>query len=258
MDNFITGKEMVATLDNLEVGTPILLDYGKGEYDQVIFQGEGDIQYRTAYMFYDGSGLNGTFGLSRQYILGNPGLISMILDDNDPNEVSRLLKQIKGGTSMKRRFRVDASKKIKGAKSTPSLHHAFDGLDDRFSFDLADEFDIYVRNDMITCYTIDSKVFGNGAGLSYIVAIPIGEGDFWDIDRFIQRGLEEYLSEQLDGSDYTYGVNEISKDPMFDVDTADIPANVDTYNLYFADVEVVPFQNISPYGEYGIDAGYGE
>lgn len=146
-------------------------------------------------------------------------------------------------------------KYIKSAKSTPSMHSAFDGLDDRFDYDLADEFDIYVRNDTITCYTIDSKVFGNGAGLSYIVAIPIGEGDFWDIERFIQRGLEEYLSGELDGSDYTYGVNEISKEPMFDVDTSDIPANVDTYNLYFADVEVVPYQNISGWGDYGIDYG---
>lgn len=156
---------------------------------------------------------------------------------------------------MKRHFRVDASKKIQSAKSTSGLHQAFDGLDDRFTFDLDDEFEIYVRNDSVTCYTIDSRVFGDGAGLSYIVAIPIGEKDFWDIDRFIQKGLEEYLSGELDGSDYTYGVNEISKDPMFDVDSSDIPANVDTYNLYFADVEVVPYQNISPWGDYGIDFG---
>lgn len=131
-------------------------------------------------------------------------------------------------------------KYIKSAKSSPSMHSAFDGLDDRFDFDLDDKFEIYVRNDIITCYTIDSKVFGNGEGISYTVAIPIGEGDFWDIDRFIQRGLEEYLSEQLGGSDYTYGVNEISKDPDFEVNSWDIPANVDTYNLYFADVEVYP------------------
>ena len=146
-------------------------------------------------------------------------------------------------------------KYIKSAKSSPSMHSAFDGLDDRFDYDLADEFDIYVRNDTITCYTIDSKVFGDGAGVSYTVAIPIGEGDFWDIERFIQNGLEEYLSGELDGTDYTYGVNEISKEPMFDVDTSDIPANIDTYNLYFADVEIVPYQNISPYGDYGIDFG---
>lgn len=254
----ITGKEMVKTLDSLSEGTPLLIDVGTGEYTQVIYMGIGEVQYQPAYLFYDGEGVNGQFGETKRFILNNPGTVSIILDDNDPSEVSKLLKDIKGGTTMKRHFRVDASKKIKSAKSTPSLHQAFDGLDDRFDFDLDDEFEIYVRNDTITCYTIDSKVFGNGAGVSYTVAIPIGEGDFWDIDRFIQRGLEEYLSEQLDGSDYTYGVNEISKDPMFDVDTADIPANVDTYNLYFADVEIVPFQNISPYGEYGIDAGYEE
>ena len=154
---------------------------------------------------------------------------------------------------------VDASTYVESSKSSPSLHSAFDGLDERFSFDLDDEFEIYVRNELVPCYAIDSYVFGNGAGIGYTIAIPIGENDFWDIDRFIQRGLEEYFNEQTSGSDYTYGINEISKSPnTFEVDISDIPSDVDTYNLYFAQVDVVPYQNISPYGEYGIDAGYEE
>ena len=150
-------------------------------------------------------------------------------------------------------------KYIKSAKSTPSMHSAFDGLDDRFAYDLADEFEIYVRNDIVPCYAIDSYVFGGGAGLGYTIAIPIGEKDFWDIDRFIQKGLEEYFTEQLDGSDYTWGIDEISKDPTtFEVESSDIPSNVDTYKLYFAQVDVVPYQNIGPYGNYGIDSGVEE
>ena len=45
------------------------------------------------------------------------------------------------------------------------LHHYFDDLDDRFSFDLDDEFEIYVGNELTPCYVVDTYVFGNGAGL---------------------------------------------------------------------------------------------
>ena len=154
---------------------------------------------------------------------------------------------------------IKLSESIDAAKSAPGLHQAFDDLDERFTYDLDDEFEIYVRNDIVPCYAIDSHVFGDGAGIGYTIAIPIGEKDFWDIDRFIQKGLEEYFTEQLSGSDYTWGINEISKDPTtFEVEFSDVPSNVDTYNLYFAQVDVVPYQNIGPYGDYGIDFGVEE
>ena len=133
------------------------------------------------------------------------------------------------------------------------LHHYFDDLDDRFSFDLDDEFQIYVRSDLVTCYVIDTTVFGNGAGLSYTIAIPVGEKDFWQMDKWIERGLNEFFDDQTEGSDYTFGISDI--DTTWSGTTIPLPDGVDDYNTYVAEVEVVPYQNIGPYGDYGIDAG---
>lgn len=144
---------------------------------------------------------------------------------------------------------------IKAAKSSPSLHSTFDGLDDRFSFDLDDEFEIYLDTTTaeIKCFTVDSKVFGNGAGLTYdvVVAVP-NEDAHWQITQDIERNLDRYIQEQTDGSDYTGWVEE----PMWEVDTYSIPDEIsDTCRLYTYAICVIPHQNIGPYGEYGIDAG---
>jgi len=133
------------------------------------------------------------------------------------------------------------------------LHHYFDDLDDRFSFNLDDEFEIYLGNELTPCYVVDTYVFGNGAGLSYTIAIPVGDKDHWQMSEWIERGLNEYFTEQTDGSDYTFGINgDIEKNASA---VTMLPASVDGYNVYLADVEVVPYQNIGPYGDYGIDAG---
>lgn len=121
-----------------------------------------------------------------------------------------------------------------------SLHHYFDDLDDRFDFDLEDEFDIYLGADIVPCYVVDSTVFGNGAGLSYTIAIPVGEKDHWQMDEWVERGLEEYFADRTDGSDYTFGINAIEKDDY----VYGLPNDVDNYNTYVAEVEVVPFDNI--------------
>ena len=255
MSNILTGRDMISALEGLEIGTPVLVDAGTGEYIQAIYEGIGDIQYRTAYMFYDGSGISGTFGLSKKFILENPGVVSIILDDNDPTKVAGLLDNIKGGKSMKRRLSVDASKKIQGGKSSPDLHKAFDGLDSRFDFDLDDEFEIYLDTlaKYVSCYVTDSMVFGDGAGIVYTVTVAVPNEDaHWQITDDIERNLDSYIQEQTQGSDYTGWVegNEVSGT------TYDIADEVfENCKIYVYDICVVPYQNVSPYGEYGIDAG---
>ena len=252
MADVLTGKNMIQTLDSLAVGTPLLIDVGTGEYTQVIYQGVAEIQYRTAYMFYDGSGIDGTFGETKRFILDNPGTVSMILDDNDPVEVSRLLKEIKGGTDMKRTFRVDASKKVEAAK-TPIT--SFPDLDDRFTFDLDDEFELGLdtARGYMPCYIEESNTIGNGAGVEYtiIVAVP-DEEDHWQIAEDIDRNLSRYIEELTDGSDYT-GSAEVTDKHTYSYDVPDDVA--ENSQLYRAKITVVPYQNISPYGEYGIDFG---
>ena len=156
---------------------------------------------------------------------------------------------------MKRFIRHSA---IKATKSSPALHSAFDGLDDRFDFDLADEFEIYLDTTtaVIKCFTVDSAVFGDGAGLTYdvVVAVPSEEAH-WQITQDIERNLDRYIQQQTNGSDYTGWVEE----PTWDVDTYSIPDEVaDTCKLYTYAICVTPLVNIGPYGEYGIDAGLEE
>lgn len=153
---------------------------------------------------------------------------------------------------MKRKFRVDASKKIKASRLPSSL---LSDLDDRFTFDLDDEFEIYLDTTTATinCYVIESEVFGAGAGVRYTVAVAIPDEDaHWQIREDIERNLERYITEQTDGSDYTGWVE--SND--FKGTVYDIPDEVfDACKIYVYDVVVVAYQNIGPDGEYGIDYG---
>lgn len=140
-----------------------------------------------------------------------------------------------------------------GSKRSAKKEAYYDGLDDRFAFDLDDEFEIYVGSDLVTCYVVDSYVIGDGAGLSYTIAIPVGDKDHWQMNEWIERGLNEFFEGQTDGSDYMYMFDgDISKSTSYGTM---LPADVDDYNTYLAKVDVVPYDNVGPYGDYGIDAG---
>lgn len=93
-DNAFYGSDVITILDDLSSGTPVLVDCGNGTYIQTIYMGVGEIQYRPAYMFYDGSGISGTFGLSAKYIRESGDAVSIILDNNEPTVVARLLKEL--------------------------------------------------------------------------------------------------------------------------------------------------------------------
>lgn len=146
---------------------------------------------------------------------------------------------------------------VKASKSSPSLHSAFDGLDDRFSFDLDDTFEIDVDTKLITCYKADSKVIGNGAGVEYKVVVPMASEDVhWQTQERVERALDEYFSGITDGSDYTFSVISVAESREYDYAVPDAAFDCDQYVYYFVGtIEVVPYQNISPWGDYGIDYG---
>lgn len=156
---------------------------------------------------------------------------------------------------MTRKFRVDASKKVEAKKQPLGLHVAFDDLDDRFAFELDDEFEIYLDTlaDRVSCYTLDSSVFGDGSGVCYSVAVAVPrEKVHWQIQQDIERNLERYIQEQTEGSDYTGWVE--------DNETVGTTYNIadevlDNCEVYVYDVCVIPYQNIGPDGSYGIDYG---
>lgn len=131
---------------------------------------------------------------------------------------------------------IKHSSEISAAKSSPAMHQAFDGLDDRFDFDLDDEFEIYVGATPTMCYATDSAVFGDGEGLSYTVVTPILEGDHWQMDDWVQRGLDEYFKDQTDGSDYSYGLGATGRKLYAPLGTPDVDAEA----YYVTEVEVYP------------------
>jgi hypothetical protein len=129
-----------------------------------------------------------------------------------------------------------------------------DGLDERFDFDL-DNFEISLDTtlDYASCYIEDVKTVGDGAGVEYtvIVAVP-RDSDHWQMHEDIERNLNRYISELTAGTDYT-GFVDVVGQHVYSYET---PEDVDeNCMLYRATITVVPFQNISPYGDYGIDFG---
>lgn len=138
---------------------------------------------------------------------------------------------------------VTASRRI-GKKSAVK---ASAELDDRFSFELEPVFEIYLDTSLARpeCHVEGSEVIGNGAGLMYDVVISLpAEEAHWQIKEDIERNLERYIQEQVDGSDYMGSVISLDNDG-WDGDN----------KVYIAKVEIVAIQNVSPWGEYGIDYG---
>lgn len=128
-------------------------------------------------------------------------------------------------------------------------------LDERFSFDIDDEFELGLDTiaEYALCFVTDSKTIGNGAGVEYtvIVAVP-SDRNHWQMKEDIERNLDRYIQDITDGSDYTGSVISVESNSY----AYDIPDEIfDTCALYEAHVEVVAIQNISPWGDYGIDYG---
>lgn len=129
-------------------------------------------------------------------------------------------------------------------------------LDERFSFNLLDE-DLEFGLDTTTAYARifleEEKVIGDGAGLEYtvVVAIPHDE-DHWQMKDDIQRNLDRSVQEMVDGSDYC-GMTQVTESHVY---SYAVPDDIeDNCVLYRATIEIVPYQNISPWGDYGIDYG---
>ena len=129
-------------------------------------------------------------------------------------------------------------------------------LDERFSFNLLDE-DLEFGLDTTTAHARifleEEKVIGDDAGLEYTVVIAIPrDADHWQMKDDIQRNLDRSVQEMVDGTDYC-GMTTVTESH---VHSYDVPDDVDDECvLYRATIEIVLYQNISPWGDYGIDFG---
>ena len=131
-------------------------------------------------------------------------------------------------------------------------------VDDRFSFDFEDIDPIISLNTSLAkaeLYLDDEQVIGNGAGMQYdvIIAVPRSE-DHWQMAEDIQHNLDRAVEEAVDGSDYCASVSQVKS--MAYPKYANIPDDVYEDSVFYsAIIEVVPYDNIGPDGEYGIDFG---
>ena len=130
-------------------------------------------------------------------------------------------------------------------------------LDDRFSFDFSDigtEIYIDTMADYAQIFYEDEKVIGNGAGVQYsiIVAIP-DYRNHWQMKFNIRDSFERHLEDVLQGSDYTFSIISVTKCSDWPYGLYDELEPTD--HLYRVVIEVVPYNNIGPYGEYGINYG---
>ena len=88
-------------------------------------------------------------------------------------------------------------------KASPKAVTAAIELYERWAFEFPDkEFEIYGNGDYGKCTLVDEKVVDPNE-VEYTIAIEYPE-DYWQLDRFLLRGIEDYMHELTDGSDYGF------------------------------------------------------
>lgn len=88
----ITSPQII-TLLRTKSGTPCRIKLSKSlDFKQVIYLGVED----GSFNFYDGSGVMGYFILTSNYFINHKNEVEIVFGVNNPSEVSRLLKQLKG------------------------------------------------------------------------------------------------------------------------------------------------------------------
>ena len=130
-------------------------------------------------------------------------------------------------------------------------------LDERFSFDLnTEELEFWLDTTTADAkiFIEDEEIVGEGAGIKYtvVIAVPTQE-DHWQMKEDIARNLERHITEMVDGTDYC-GMTDVTESHVYP--QYGIPDDVAENSVFYrATIEIIPYQNISPWGEYGIDYG---
>lgn len=88
-------------------------------------------------------------------------------------------------------------------KTSPKIINAAIELDGRFNFEFPDkEFEVWGNGEYAKCTVVDDKVVDENE-VEYTIAMEYPES-YWDIERFLLRGIDEYMHELTDGSDYGF------------------------------------------------------
>ena len=121
-------------------------------------------------------------------------------------------------------------------KTSPKIINAAIELDGRFNFEFPDkEFEVWGNGEYAKCTVVDDKVVDENE-VEYTIAMEYPKS-YWDIERFLLRGIDEYMHELTDGSDYSFDAIVEQGEPKYFRGSDDMYVYTATVTVY----AVLPF-----------------
>lgn len=121
-------------------------------------------------------------------------------------------------------------------KTSPKIINAAIELDGRFNFEFPDkEFEVWGNGEYAKCTVVDDKVVDENE-VEYTIAMEYPES-YWDLERFLLRGIDEYMHELTDGSDYSFDAIVEQGEPKYFRGSDDMYVYTATVTVY----AVLPF-----------------
>lgn len=134
--------------------------------------------------------------------------------------------------------------KKKTFKVSPKAVTAAIELDERFDFEFPDkEFEIWGNGEYAKCTVVDDKVV-NENEVEYTIAMEYPE-NYWQLERFLLRGIDEYMHELTDGSDYSFDAIVENGTPKYFYGSDDMYTYTATVTVYAIDSDLLACNDIN-------------
>lgn len=116
-------------------------------------------------------------------------------------------------------------------KVSPKTVTAAITLDERFDFEFPDkEFEIWGNGEYAKCTVVDDKVVDENE-VEYTIAMEYPE-NYWQLEKFLLRGIDEYMHELTDGSDYSFDAIVEEGNPKYFYGSDDMYTYTATVTVY--------------------------
>ena len=116
-------------------------------------------------------------------------------------------------------------------KVSPKTVTAAIELDERFDFEFPDkEFEVWGNGEYAKCTIVNDKVV-NENEVEYTIAMEYPE-NYWQLERFLLRGIDEYMHELTDGSDYSFDAIVEEGNPKYFYGSDDMYVYTATVTVY--------------------------
>lgn len=116
-------------------------------------------------------------------------------------------------------------------KASPKAVVAAIKLDERFNFEFPEnEFEVWGNGEYAKCTVVDDKVI-NENEVEYTIAMEYPE-NYWQLEKFLLRGIDEYMHELTDGSDYSFDAIVEQGEPKYFYGSDDMYTYTATVTVY--------------------------